>query len=79
VLYLDTTALAQLHIAEPDSRLVSKIAQVNSWWLATRCVTYAEMLSVLNRCLSARRLSSAAHRLQKKTSLEDWAPSTSLN
>jgi len=73
VLYLDTAALAKLYLAEPDSQLVSKAVGVDSSWLATSRVTYAEVLSVLVRCLRANRISPAAYRLQKKAFLEDWA------
>ena len=72
MLYLDTSALAKLYVAEPDSNLISKTVQANSSWLATSRVTYAEMLSVLNRCLTARRLSPVSYKLQKKAFLEDW-------
>jgi predicted nucleic acid-binding protein len=73
VLYLDTSALAKLYIAEPESQLMSKTVEVNSSWLATSRVTYAEVLSVLARCLRANRLSPAAYRLQKKAFLDDWS------
>jgi predicted nucleic acid-binding protein len=73
VLYLDTSALAKLYIAEPASQLMSKTVEVNSSWLATSRVTYAEVLSVLARCLRANRLSPAAYRLQKKAFLDDWS------
>jgi len=72
VLYLDTSALAKLYLEEPDSQLVSKTVGVNSSWLATSRVTYAEVLSVLVRCLRTNRISPAAYRLQKKAFLEDW-------
>jgi predicted nucleic acid-binding protein len=73
LLYLDTSALAKLYIAEPESQLVSKTVEVNRAWLATSRVTYAEVLSVLTRCLRANRLSAAAYALQKKAFLEDWS------
>ena len=72
MLYLDTSALAKLYLAGPESQLVSKTVEVNSSWLATSRVTYAEVLSVLARCLRANRLSPAAYRLQKKAFLDDW-------
>jgi len=73
VLYLDTSALAKLYLEEPDSQLVSKTVGINGSWLVTSRVTYAEVLSVLVRCLRANRISPAAYRLQKKAFLEDWA------
>ena len=73
MLYLDTSALARLYLAEPESQLVSKTLAVNSSWLATSRVTYAEVLSVLARCLRANRLSPAAYKLQKKAFLDDWS------
>jgi predicted nucleic acid-binding protein len=73
VLYLDTSALAKLYVAEPESQLVSRTVEVNSSWLATSRVAYAEVLSVLVRCLRANRLSPKAYRLQKKAFLEDWS------
>jgi predicted nucleic acid-binding protein len=72
VLYLDTSALAKLYIAEPESELVSKTVEGNGSWLATSRVSYAEVLSVLARCLRANRLSPAAYRIQKRAFLDDW-------
>ena len=72
MLYLDTSALAKLYIAEPESELVSKTVEGNESWLATSRVSYAEVLSVLARCLRANRLSAAAYRIQKKAFLDDW-------
>ena len=72
MLYLDTSALAKLYIAEPESELVSKTVESNESWLATSRVSYAEVLSVLARCLRANRLSAAAYRIQKKAFLDDW-------
>ena len=72
MLYLDTSALAKLYIAEPESQLVSKTIEVNKSWVATSRVSYAEMISVLARCLRADRLSPAAYRVQKKAFLDDW-------
>jgi len=72
VLYLDTSALAKLYLAEPESQLVSRTVAVNNSWLATSRVSYVEMLSVLARSLRANRLSPAAYRVQKKAFLDDW-------
>jgi hypothetical protein len=70
---MDTSALAKLYVAEPESDLVSRTLQAHSSWLATSRVTYAEMLSVLNRCLSGRRLSTSAYKAQKNVFFEDWS------
>ena len=72
MLYLDTSALAKLYVAEPESHSISITVQANSSWLVTSRVSYAEMLSVLNRCLCARRLSPGAYNVQKKAFLDDW-------
>jgi predicted nucleic acid-binding protein len=72
VLYLDTSALIKLYLSEPESAATEKLLRANIPWLATSRVTYAEMLSVLNRCWRDRRLSPAAYKLQKKTFLADW-------
>lgn len=71
-LHFDTLALGRLYIAEPESELVSKTIEVNSSWLATSRVSYAEVLSVLARCLRVNRLSPAAYRFQKKAFLDHW-------
>ncbi len=73
MLYLDTSALAKLYLVEAESHLISKVLSANGSRLATSRVTYAEVLSVLVRCLRARRLSSAAYKLQKKAFLDDWS------
>jgi uncharacterized protein len=73
MLYLDTSALVKLYLFEPESALTQKVVRSNSPWLGTSRVTYAEVLSVLNRCLRDRRLSPVAYKLQKKTFLADWS------
>lgn len=73
MLYLDTSALAKLYVEEAESNVVAQTVQAYTPWLATSRVTYAEILSVLSRCLRNRRLSSAAYHLQKKAFLQDWS------
>jgi len=72
VLYLDTSALAKLYLAEPDSGTVGSLVRASSPWITTSRVTYAEVLSVLTRCRRDNRLSPAAYKLQKKAFLADW-------
>ena len=63
----------QLYIAGPESANTEQAIRANTPWLVTSRVTYAEVLSVLNRCLLDRRISREAYRLQKKTFLVDWS------
>lgn len=72
MLYLDTSALIKLYLEESDSALTEKIIRANAPWLATSRITYAEVFSVLNRCLRDRRISLAAYKRQKKIFLADW-------
>jgi predicted nucleic acid-binding protein len=64
--------LIKLYLSEPESARTEKVARANTLWLATSRVTYAEIFSVLNRCLRDRRISLAAYKRQKKTFLADW-------
>jgi predicted nucleic acid-binding protein len=72
VLYLDTSALAKLYLAEPESLSVERMIRANSPWVATSRVTYAEIFSVLARCQRDRRISQASYKIQKKAFLSDW-------
>ena len=72
MLYLDTSALAKLYLAEPESPAVESVIRSNSPWIATSRVTYAEIFSVLARCQRDRRISPAAYKTQKKAFLSDW-------
>jgi len=72
VLYLDSSALAKLYLAEPESPAVESAIRANSPWIATSRVTYAEIFSVLARCQRDRRISPAAYKTQKKAFLSDW-------
>jgi predicted nucleic acid-binding protein len=72
VLYLDSSALAKLYVVEPESPSVDRMVSAAKPWIATSRVTYAEVLSVLVRCLRDHRLSPAMYKAQKKAFFADW-------
>lgn len=72
MLYLDTSALAKLYIIEPGGKGVQSLVEGNEDRLFTSIATYAEVLSVLARCLREKRLSREAYRWQKSSFLEGW-------
>lgn len=72
MLYLDTSALAKLYVIEPGGEGVSSVVAENEGRLFTSVATYAEVLSVLGRCLRERRISRRRYQFQKQAFLADW-------
>lgn len=72
MVYIDTSALAKLYIAEPESQAMQTWVRANTPRIATSRITYAEVLSLLVRCLRNGRISPADYRAQKQAFLADW-------
>jgi predicted nucleic acid-binding protein len=72
MLYLDTSALAKLYIAEPGSEAIEAALREHGDGVFTSIVTYPEALSVLARSLRERRISRRDYLIQKRAFLADW-------
>ena len=72
MLYLDTSALAKLYLAEPDSRDVGKLVERHEPWLFTSVLTMAELLSALKRSRDEERISARAYTSKRSEFLADW-------
>ena len=72
MLYIDTSALAKLYLAEPDSDRVAGFVKDYEPWLFTSVLTYAEMLSTLRRCRAEQRISARAYSTKRREFLADW-------
>jgi len=73
VVYLETSAVAKLYLLEADSAEAQSAVNRHQPWLYTSRITYAEVLSVLARCLREGRIRRAEYQRQKRTFLRDWA------
>jgi hypothetical protein len=73
MLYLDSSALAKLYLAEPESAAVAELVKNHEPGLFTSRLTYTELLSVLNRCHRERRISARVCAGKKRDFLSDWS------
>ena len=72
MLYLDSSALAKLYLAEPESRAVSELVKNHEPGLFTSRLTYLELLSVLSRSHREGRISARVYSRKKSDFLSDW-------
>jgi predicted nucleic acid-binding protein len=72
ILYLDTSALLKLYLAETDSRRVQQ-AVAGALAVCTHLVTYAEMRAAFARAVRTQRLSAADHTRQSRAFETDWS------
>ena len=72
MLYIDTSTLAKLYLAEPGSDHIAGLVEDYEPWLFTRVLTYAEMLSILRRCRVEQRISARAYSTKRGEFLADW-------
>ena len=73
MVYLDSSALAKLYLAEPESKAVSELIKKHGAGLFTSRLTYTELLSVLSRSHRERCISARAYVGKKSGFLNDWA------
>jgi uncharacterized protein len=71
ILYLDTSSLVKLYVAEAHSRLVRNWAE-EAEIIATCRVAYPEMISALNRRLRTGDLAKKDYELLVKNVAKDW-------
>lgn len=72
MLYLDSSALAKLYIAEAGSQDVRALVESNRGRVFTCVVTWVEVLSALARCRRERRISPREYQLQQRAVAADW-------
>lgn len=72
MLYLDTSTLTRLYVTETESEGVRSLVAEHENRLFTSVVTYAEVLSVLARCLREKRLSTRRYQAHKRSLKADW-------
>ena len=70
-LYLDTSSLVKLYVAEPDSDAVRKLVD-DATVVATSSIAYTETRAALARRYRERGLRPAAFASAKKTFEADW-------
>lgn len=70
-LYLDTSSLVKLYVAEPGSDAVHKLVQAATM-VATSTIAYTETRAALARRRRERALPPAAFALAKKTFEAEW-------
>jgi predicted nucleic acid-binding protein len=70
-LYLDTSSLVKLYVAEPGSDTVRKLVDAATI-VATSTLAYPETRAALTRCRRERKLDAAAFRSAKKTFEAEW-------
>lgn len=70
-LYLDTSSLVKLYVAEPGSDAVHKLVQAATM-VATSTIAYTETRAALARRRRERALRPAAFALAKKTFEAEW-------
>ncbi len=73
MLYLDSSALAKLYIAESGTDDVTVLVQAYRGRLFTSVVTWAEVHSALARYWRDRRISHAQYRVQQLAFASDWS------
>ena len=73
MLYLDSSALAKLYLAEAESVAVAELVKNYERGLFTSRVTYTELFSVLSRCHRERRISARDYARKKRDFLSDWS------
>ncbi len=73
MLYLDSSALAKLYVAEPGSDEVRALMEANRGRLFTSVATWAEVLSALARCRRENRFAAREYRLQQRAFSSDWS------
>ncbi len=71
ILYLDTSSLVKLYVAEPHSGLVKRWAD-EAEIIATCRVAYPEMISALHRRFRSGDLSKQQYDLLVKTFMSEW-------
>jgi predicted nucleic acid-binding protein len=72
LLYLDTSAIVKLYIAEADSIAVESLVKSYEPGLATSILTYAETLSTMARIFREKRISRRGYTTQKNSFLMNW-------
>lgn len=72
MLYLDSSALAKLYVAEPGSEDVRVLVEAHRGRLFTSVVTWVEVQSALARCWRERRISHAQYQSQHQGFAADW-------
>lgn len=71
ILYLDTSALLKLYLAEADSRRVRR-AVADALAVCTHWITYAEVRAALARAVRMQRLSESDRTRQARAFERDW-------
>lgn len=79
MLYLDSSAMAKLYVAEPGSEDTKALMQAHRGRLFSSVVTWAEVQSALARCWRERRISYAQYRLQQRGLAADWCMLHAVN
>lgn len=79
MLYLDSSALAKLYVAEPGSEDARALVQAHRGRLFTSVVTWAEVQSALARCWREQRIPDAQYRLQQRGFAADWCMLHAVN
>ena len=72
MVYLDTSALVKLYVAEAGSEWTRSLVGENEGRLFTSIVTYPEVFSMLRRSVRERRLSTVRYQEQRRFFLADW-------
>lgn len=72
MLYLDSSAMAKLYVAERGSEAVEALALQNAGSMQTSIVTYAEVLSVLTRYWREKRLTTERYHRYRRLLRTEW-------
>ena len=72
MLDLDSSALAKLYLAEPESKAVSELVKHHEAGLFTSRLTCTELISVLSRSHREGRISARVYAGKKSDFLSDW-------
>ncbi len=79
MLYLDSSALAKLYVAEPGTEDARALVEAYRARLFASAVTWAEVQSALARCWRERRISHAQYQLQQRGFAADWSMLHAVN
>jgi predicted nucleic acid-binding protein len=71
-LYLDTSSLVKIYVAEPDSDAVRRLVD-QATIVATSGIAYPETRAALARRRRERALSPTAHRIATRAFEDDWS------
>ena len=69
---MDSSALAKLYLAEPESKAVSELVKNHEAGLFTSRLTYTELISVLSGSHREGRISARVYAGKKSDFLSDW-------